>query len=248
MMADLQKYIISLGNPLDKERMKYNNLPKGSYEIVKGVTPEQVPGFVEAKFIKGRLSDERRGALMGAFTAHFRAWEKIKADGDKGGIVLESDAQLLRNMACDIDDLPDSGITALGGNFRFKATDGYDNETIFKWLGKVPKPLFSVKGMTWINCVAYYVPPKMASFLVKQAFEGPRVLRSPDNWLTHEKLIHHAMFPTPYGTQEGRSNIPKSKAADGMSDVYLCLGMRKACRLVVPLVMGARQRKSSPSR
>ena len=143
MASSIQKYIISLGTQLDKERIKHNCLPKGSYEIINGVTPEQVPGFVEAKFIKGRLSDERRGGLMGAFTAHFRAWEKIKADGDKGGIVLESDAQLLRNMACDIDDLPDSGITALGGNFRFKATDGYDNQAIFKWLGHVPKTLFS---------------------------------------------------------------------------------------------------------
>ena len=32
-MQSIQKYVISLNPPLDKERVKHNCLPKGSYEI-----------------------------------------------------------------------------------------------------------------------------------------------------------------------------------------------------------------------
>ena len=73
-------YIIALDNELDQQRLSNNNMAPETYTVIQGVKPESVPSDIEANFTRSRLSDVRRGGLMGAFSAHVRAWQKIVSD------------------------------------------------------------------------------------------------------------------------------------------------------------------------
>ena len=112
-------YIISMGNELDNARLAQNNLEPGTYTIVEGVKPSEVPDAVKEKFAKGRASEARQLGLMAAMSAHIKVWEQIIADGNPPAIILASDAKKVRSLP---SELPSDGIAILGGNLRIRKT------------------------------------------------------------------------------------------------------------------------------
>ena len=49
-MQSIQKYVISLGSAVDNIRVQNNGLPAGSFTIVPGVLPVDVPSWVDLGF------------------------------------------------------------------------------------------------------------------------------------------------------------------------------------------------------
>ena len=60
-------YVIALDNKLDYQRVTSNNMDPSTYTKIPGVLPQDVPEPILLNFKKGRLAEERRVALAGAF-------------------------------------------------------------------------------------------------------------------------------------------------------------------------------------
>ena len=70
-------YVIALDNKLDYQRVTSNNMDPSTYTKIPGVLPQDVPEPILLNFKKGRLSEERRYALAGAFAAHIQVLSLI---------------------------------------------------------------------------------------------------------------------------------------------------------------------------
>ena len=173
--------------------------------------------------------------------AHIKVWEQIIADGNPPAIILESDAKKVRSLPTD---LPNDGITILGGNLRTKATsDVSTDKEVFKYLSTfalTDKQVYGLGTQTWINSLAYYVPPGKCGELLSRAYLGPRKLRSPDNWLSQERFVDYLVWPNPYVEMGVGTNIHRSSQADvrkdSQSDLYCCLGARGASPIGMPAI------------
>ena len=163
-------YVIAMDTEIDRERLKMIGVE--GFRVVEGVKPEDIPTKIDENFTKGRLSAVRRGGLMGAFCGHVNAWKAIRDDGDRGGVVLESDARLVRAMPA-LSTLPDNRVTILGGNLRKKATEkNADFELISEFGMRLPNDL--PDNEVWINSLAYYVPPGVGKHLLKKVRKPTR--------------------------------------------------------------------------
>ena len=123
---ELQLYVISLSTPEGEQRREMMCLRPGSkYEVSPGVLPADVPQHVIDHWYNGRMGETRNRALKGAFAAHWEAWQRIAAAGDKGALVLEDDCVQYRAYP-QLDKYSHDGITLLGGCFKgFSSRGGY---------------------------------------------------------------------------------------------------------------------------
>ena len=123
---ELQLHVISLSTPEGEQRREMMCLRPGSkYEVSPGVLPNDVPQHVIDHWYNGRMGETRNRALKGAFAAHWEAWQRIAAAGDKGALVLEDDCVQYRAYP-QLDKYSHDGITLLGGCFKgFSSRGGY---------------------------------------------------------------------------------------------------------------------------
>ena len=227
---ELQLYVISLSTPEGEQRREMMCLRPGSkYEVSPGVLPNDVPQHVIDHWYNGRMGETRNRALKGAFAAHWEAWLRIAAAGDKGALVLEDDCVQYRAYP-QLDKYSHDGITLLGGCFKGFSSRGICEHTYMSKLqflniiaslqpGLQPLPHEEVdkpgkkrkRGgnqqaskqlavMRWSMCVAYVVPPGFA----KQLCDDVRgckghLLKSPDIWLA--PYTKYFLWPPAFGDQ-----------------------------------------------
>ena len=203
--------VISLDNALGRTRRENLHLQE-PYIWSLGVLPQDVPEFVRKRWYHGRYKPERSDRLMGAFTAHLRAWELIASMGSPAMTILEDDASLARPVELN---MPDDTITLLGGVFKgFGKWNGAEQRAYARGgfvdllrefrLGVNELPKRDDKPMRWVMAVAYHLAPGVAAKLVACVrATQKRTLTTPDAWLN--KWTTHFAWPPPFVDQDSPS-------------------------------------------
>ena len=245
-------YVISMDNEMGRHRRKNMRLA-GPFLISPGVEPSAVPKHVVDRWFWGRMGTERNRALQGAFVAHWKLWMQVASKGDVGALVLEDDCVQYRDYPSP-SEFPTDGITLLGGCFKgwgkwgvgysaFVSSHGFLKVLAESPLGIQPLPqrghlkpgsqqaskqrVAKAKPhdeMKWAMCVAYWIPPGMATHLCDLVSKAARkTFRSPDIWLA--PLTKYFLWPPAFGDQGAESQC-FTHASESGTDLYANSEMR----------------------
>lgn len=252
-LGALPLFVISLDSEEGRARQRRMQLMLIQHRCVvtSGVPLESVPEHVQLHWNYGRMSMARNRALQGAFSAHWKVWMRIAAEGDKGALVLEDNCVQYR-LYPELDKYPKDGITLLGGCFKGYNAQGlcernyiktyqflevlaslqaglqplpqrdHDNELIANKPANKRKQLAVIR---WSMCVAYVVPPGFASRLNEDVKVcSGRVLTSPDIWLGH--YTKYFLWPPAFGDQGCESSRSFTDSHELTTDLYCSSEMR----------------------
>lgn len=212
-------HVISLDTPIGKKRRA-----NAKFEYVLEPDVLVVPLVITQSWTKCSRYDLNLPRIQASFAAHYQIWVRLQSQVG-GGIVCEDDAR--RNDEREmpsIVDLPQSGITVLGGVLRTRVLEHeeelwYDNTLYLEVLAGMTPGINRFPDASWTMALAYYVPQLVAKALVAQV-NSDSSLTKVDRWLWLNGFCEYLCWPNPFRDDDVESHCG-TRVHGRVADLYL---------------------------
>ena len=172
------------------------------------------------------------------FFSHYKLWVTISKN-QADAVICEDDAILVESRSIDISTLPQDGITLLGGCIRTpgawsREKAEFVNNLKFLEIVKNFKPginIIDYDEFRWTNCMAYFLPWKMAGHLVedvRRILDDGKGFRPVDIWLGKNIWMKYIHYPNIFIDMDDSVTQVNSPKGHQKADFYICEYMRRA--------------------